>query len=550
MPKVVVTGDMNISGLARALQKSMKDAPLPKNDATPWTVVESTFNSWLADAVGASPILSLEKPRYLVAVLSPRLLTDMPDLDGQIEMFLQGLSERAGSMQVLCTALAVDPMLPQPLFETLELQKIATRVNERLAQFQKDHTWFFVLDFPAFVSTHGLNQLTDRRYEMLGRMFLSPKGSELFAEPLKRALLGLTRTPKKVLVLDLDNTMWGGILGEDGPDGIKCGGEGVGYAFLRFHRAIARLKRNGILLAICSKNNEADALAVFKNHPDLGLRIEDFVAHRINWLPKSENLKSMAEELNLGIDSFVFFDDSAFECEHVRQVLPKVDVIQAPSDPSDYVKALNEYPGFDTFRVTEEDRSRSKQYLDEAKRQNIKRSVTNLEEFYTSLDMKATLSLADESSFARVHQLVWKTNQFNLTTRRYEENELRDLLKSPDYSLYVLRLSDKLGESGITGLVIVKKGKQTWEVENLLLSCRIIGRTVEFGLIRFIAEKAKSAGATELEASFIRSDRNQVAAEYLPQSGFSRIASSDRWKMPLEESAKRIPKDYVHITEA
>ena len=540
MNKILINGDMNISTLARSLQKQLQDG---------WEVKEGSFNSWLTDAIDPSSVLSSEKPRFLISVLSPRLLTDCPELEAKIDLFLSGLAERAGSMRVLCTSLAVDPLLGQPLFESLELQQLAARVNEKLLKFQRENNWFYVIDFPSFVATHGLAQLTDRRYEMMGRMFLSPKGAELFASHLKRALLALTRAPKKVLVLDLDNTMWGGILGEDGPDGIQCGGEGVGYAFLRFHKALARLKQNGILLAICSKNNEEDALRVFKTHPDLGLRIEDFVAYRINWLPKSENLKSMAEELSLGIDSFVFFDDSAFECEHVRQVLPKVDVIQAPSDPSDYVKALSDYTGFDTFRVTEEDRSRSKQYLDEAKRTTIKKSVANLEDFYRSLNMKATLTPADESNFARVHQLIWKTNQFNLTTHRYEENELRALLNSKNDLIYVLRLADNLGESGITGLAIVHQEKSFWQIENLLLSCRIIGRTVEYGLIRFIAEKAKASGASELRASFIKSDRNQVASEYLPNSGFTQIPDTTKWILPLQDAHTRIPKDYVQIQE-
>lgn len=547
MPKILVNGDMNISGVARALAVELKAVPSPKANPSPWDVREGQFNSWFSELLNESSEFHQFKPDIMLTVLSPRLLTEFPNLEEAMDGWLEQVKAKAGNAKVFCTSLAADPTVAQPLVENLRAQELASRINGKLLALQREKTWFHVVDFQAFVTANGMKQIYDNRFESVGRMFLSPPGAQLFAKYLKRSVVAAFHTPKKVLVLDLDNTLWGGILGEDGPEGIKCGGEGVGYAFRRFQNALLKMKENGVLLAICSKNNEADALDVLKNHPDFHLRPEHFVAHRINWQPKPENLASIAEELNLGLDSFVFFDDSEFEIEGVRQALPMVDVIHAPTDPSDYVRVLSEYTGFDVYRVTEEDRARSKQYLDEAKRQTIKRSSGNIEEFYNSLSMEATITKATEKTLPRVLQLIHKTNQFNLTTLRLDESEVRKMLNDPSYALYTLRLQDRLGESGLTGLVILQNKKEHWEILNLMLSCRIIGRTVEFALMRFIADRAQSAGAKELVARFIKSERNQVAQNYLPSAGFSQVGSTDQWKLALSDAGTKIPKHHVKV---
>jgi len=539
--KVLLTGDMNISAIRRALESEMAT-----DKKSSWAINESSYNSWLTDIINPHSILEEENPQFLVVLLSSRILTEVDDLLSLLPEALLALKKRT-KMKVLFTTVVPDPSVPQPFFENVRLQQIATKLNQILWDFQSNNLWFQVLDFPGLATFHGLQNLTDVRYEAMGRMFLNPRGAQLISNFIARALAALTRTPKKVLALDLDNTLWGGVLGEDGPEGISCGGDGKGYAFLRFQKAVARLKANGILLAICSKNNESDVLSVFETHPDFHLRIKDFVTHRINWLPKAENLKSMADELNVNIDSFVFFDDSPFECEQVRQQLPMVDVIQAPGEPADYIKALSEYRGFDIFRVTDEDRQRSKQYLDEAQRQTLRKQTTNLGEFYASLDMKVTVSQVNEKTLPRAHQLIHKTNQFNLTTLRLDEGQLRTMLADPTYKLYIFQLSDRLGESGLIGLAILKADKKTWKIENFLMSCRVIGRTVEFALMRFIVQEAAKARAGEIHARFIPSARNQVAANYLKDSGFSRRGESEEWTLNIEKELDKIPKDFVKM---
>lgn len=531
--RVLLTSDMNFSAVARALAAEHPE----------WSVEEGSYNSWQLEPLNPNSTLYRTKPDLFVVALSPRALTDIPNLHAEIESVLTALSKT--KPKTLFANMAVDPISAQPLFESLQRQRLAAQINERLMAFQQENLWFRVLDFSGFAWTHGWNTLTDCRFESVGRMFLNPRGADLFAKWLARNIEAVDRVPKKVLALDLDNTLWGGVLGEDGPEGILCGGEGAGYSFLRFQKELLRMKANGVLLAICSKNNEADVLDVFKNHPDFSLRLEDFAAVRANWKPKPENLKSLAEELNLGIDSFVFFDDSIHEREAVRQALPTVDVLEVPKEPADYIKTLSDYSGFDVFRVTAEDRERSKQYADETLRKTIKRQSGSLEDYYISLEMRASIAKASEKNLNRVHQLVHKTNQFNLTSERFDERQLRAMLTNPAFHIATLTLSDRLGESGLTGLVISEKQGGIWNIVNLLMSCRIIGRTVEFALMRFLAQQAVKNDCREIRARFVPSARNQVAADYLERAGFTK--TGEHWTLRLPSELNKIPKDYVKV---
>lgn len=543
MTKLLITGDTTTTAIARLLDKTFKSNALTKD----FEVIDGDFNSWLLQGMDSHSAFQTVKPEYWVQLWSPRAVTDNPQIVDQLKHFLAGIKANNVSTKIIVTSFVVDPILAQPLHQNSHYQKIVNELNDILFNFSAENNYFHVLNLQSFFTQHGLKAITDSRFEALGRMYFSPSGSNLLAGFIARGVSALTRVPQKVMVLDLDNTMWGGILGEDGIDGIKIGGEGAGFLFTRFQRALMTLKQNGILLALCSKNNEEDALKVFREHPDMVIRLEDISAYRINWEPKALNLKSIAEELNLGVNSLVFFDDSAFERENVRQMAPEVTVIEVPKDPSDYLKALSEYPGFDTFKITDEDKKRALQYQQEAKRNTLKKSSGSLEDFYNSLEMKATLNLAEEADFTRVHQLIWKTNQFNLTTKRYEESELRKILADKNYEVILLRLQDKMGESGITGVVLLKKGKSVWEIENLMLSCRIIGRTVEYALISRLAERAKMNGAHLLKATFIPSERNQVAAQFLGQAGFTQVQSgtTELWDLTLSDFEKRVPKNYV-----
>jgi FkbH-like protein len=551
-----------MAGVARMLDGQLKaQTGNERTSPTVWDVIGGGFNSWLREAIGPMSSFLVQPPDYWLNIWSPRSLTDNPRIHQQLEMFLSSLHhiyEQNAQLKtrILVTSFVVDPVMPQPLYQTPFTMHLAHELNDLLFKFEREHGFFHVLDMQSLFTRFGLQNLTDARFEAMGRMYFSPTGAGHVARFLSRGLFALRDVPSKVLVLDLDNTLWGGILGEDGFNGIKVGGEGLGYLFTRFQQAVLALKNNGVLLAVCSKNDESEALKVFREHPDMILRLDDISAYQINWEPKAVNVQRLAQELNVGIDSLVLFDDSAFERENVRQMIPEVKVIDVPDDPSLYIQALCDFPGFDTFRVTEEDRKRARQYSEEVKRRSLKQSSSSLEEFYRSLEMKATLTLADGEDLVRVHQLIWKTNQFNLTTQRLEESALREMLTSENYEIIMLRLKDKMGESGITGVVVLQKDidgqSHIWEIQNLMLSCRIIGRTVEYALMRALARRALQYGARELHASFIPSGRNQVAEKFLEQAGFSLqgICESgiQKWKLLLADAETKIPADFVPTT--
>jgi FkbH-like protein len=538
MRSILLTGDTTLAGIARSLQTQIDPS------ASEWVVTESDFNAWQREAIDPDSVLSRLDPDFVVYILSPRLVTDLPDVEQASETFLGNLERIAGRCITICTTLVLDPIGPLPLSETLRLQAKVNAINDRLLQFRDSNAWFNLIDQNALFLANGVASVTDRRLEGLGRMYYSPKGAAILGRAICRAVRAFIRPPKKVLILDLDQTLWSGILGEGG---IKAGGEGSSYAHLRFQRAVRTLKQNGVLLAICSKNDEDDALAAIASHPDMLLKLDDFVTHRINWKPKSENIIGIAEELNLGLDSFALFDDSPFERENVRQLLPQVDVLDVPADPSDYVQALYEYSGFDSFRITAEDRARSKQYEQESGRRALLKRSQSLEDFYLSLDMKATVASPTKSTLPRIHQLIMKTNQFNLTLKRYTEPEIAEILRSDRFAVWTLSLSDRLGESGLVGLAILYKSGSNWEMRNFLLSCRVIGRTVEYGFMRFIAEDARASGARSIQASFVQGPRNQVAADFLNRCGFQREQTNGEWILSLAGGPDSMPRSYVSI---
>lgn len=540
MAKMIFLGDMTLSGVARSVRKGLV------NERLSMILEEPDFDTW-QQAVLSGEILKL-KPEYLCILLSPRVLAQHQNLRSTLPAFLKALEALSGT-HVFMTNFVADPIVPGRILHSAGRTVQAAELNISLQDFKKQHPWFHIVDLNSFILDHGLQNLYDPRYEVTGRMFFTPKGSELFGDYLLRYLKASVVPSKKVLALDLDNTLWGGVLGEEGKDHLKLGPEGTGYAFLQFQRAVLSLKNDGVLLVTCSKNNEPDAKEVFEQHPEMLLKWTDFVAHRVNWKEKSENLKSMAQELNLGINSFVFFDDTVFEREMVRSALPEVDVIDVPLEPADYVKTLSDYRGFDTLNTTSEDQARSEMYLVEKKRTEMRDTSHSIEDYYRSLKIQATLKKADASTFERAYQLLHKTNQFNLTTKRYSKNELQELAASPSHEVWTVHIKDSLGESGITALLIVKKEGQQWEVDTFLMSCRIIGRTVEFGLLRWLATRALAQGAKRLSGEFIPTERNQVSKDFFENTGFHYESTSGKWILALKTGLKFVKKDYIEFID-
>jgi FkbH-like protein len=341
---------------------------------------------------------------------------------------------------------------------------------------------------------------------------------------LIRATLGLTR---KVLVLDLDNTLWGGVIGEDGLAGIRPGPPSrVGEAHRALQQYAAELKERGILLAVCSKNNAADARLPFLQHDAMHLQLEDFVAFQANWHDKPTNLRTIARQLNLGIDSLVFLDDNPVERALVRRELPEVAVPEAGSDPATYITALERGRYFETLNLSPEDRVRHQSYRANLLRDTLKTEAASLEDFLYNLDMEAEHGPFSEQVLARVVQLIGKTNQFNLTTRRHTEAEIRRMLASSACWTHYFKLKDRFGDNGLVGVMIAHHtpaDRHTWEIDTWLMSCRVIGRQMEQFMLQVLVEEAQAAGIEILRGVYIPTAKNAMVADLYPRLGFVTI---------------------------
>ena len=332
----------------------------------------------------------------------------------------------------------------------------------------------------------------------------------------------------KVLVLDCDNTLWGGVIGEDLLGGINLGPyDYPGNIFWRMQHEFAALERNGILLCLCSTNNPADVEEVIQKHPDMVLRGTQIVIKKVNWNDKSGNLRELAKELNIGLDSMVFLDDSSFECEAVRQQLPMVKVMQVPAILSEYPRVVREIKElFLAGGISADSSRKTEQYRQRAGAEEIKAQFESQDAYLASLEMKVEMTCNARASIARISELSMKSNQFNLTTRRYSVAEVTHMMQAPAYAVYSLVVADKFGNAGLTGVVVIRYVDGVANVDNFFMSCRVIGRGVEMGIWTRIAADATGRGCSELRAEFIPSAKNAQVADFYDRLGLPLIADT------------------------
>jgi FkbH-like protein len=362
----------------------------------------------------------------------------------------------------------------------------------------------------------------------------------------------LTGVICKVLAVDLDNTLWGGVLGEDGVDGLKLGVEYPGAIYRAFQRAILDLYQRGILLVVCSKNNHEEAMAALQNHPGMLLRPEHFAAFRINWQDKAQNLREIAAELNLGVDSIAFFDDNPVERELVRSEVPEVKVIEVPNHVQGYAQALRDCPFFERLTLSAEDHGKTKQYHDQRKRSELAHNAGSLEDFFRSLEQEVVIANVTPDSIARVAQLTQKTNQYNVTTRRYTEQQIAEFISRPDCGVYSVGVKDRFGDNGIVGVLITRTEEDICEIDTFLLSCRVIGRTIETAMLGFLTDASKARGASLLQGWFIPTKKNAPVKELYSSHKFQPIASENGatlWSLNLGEANIPFPEWIrLHVT--
>jgi FkbH-like protein len=541
---VVLLGDKTLSLLARDLNSQLEQV------GSHWQAVDAGYDSWLVAPFNRDGELFDKNTAAWAFVLSPRVLENVPDIEVHLDATLKRLAGLEAPPTVLFSNFFRDPRGGMPISNNLEKHSLANKLNQRLLTFREAHSWFHVVDHLSLALQHGVGALNDPRFEAVAQVFFSPAGNRQLSRLWWRSLRALERPQKKVCVVDLDNTLWGGILGEDGLDGLQMADSGSGLAYRRFQRSLLELRRSGILLAICSKNNPEEAIEALKSHPDCLLRPTDFAHMEIGWGLKSEAIARTAEKLSLGLDSFVFIDDSPVEREEVARALPSVEVLDFPSDPTGLVSALSEYSGFDSLRQTEEDRKRADAYVHEAQRSAIKASSKSPEEFYRSLGLQLGIFCARVEQAGRLHQLLMKTNQFNLTTRRISDEAFRALLGDSAYMVIGLRVSDRFGDSGVTGLAIIDRGRHdVWTVQDFLLSCRVLGRTVENAFVSWLVARAAGAGADNVAIRYVPTGRNQVAHGFLKVSGGIESAAGDLWTFDVRRP-EVLPKHYVQIDDS
>lgn len=396
----------------------------------------------------------------------------------------------------------------------------------------------FIFDYDSFLSSAGKGNSLDRKMYYIADMKLHQNLIPALCRQYLRYIKAIKSINRKCIVLDLDDTLWGGVLGEDELEGIRLGLNPPGNAYVEFQKYLLALFERGVILAINSANNHDEAMRVIREHPHMVLREDNFAAIKINWKNKVNNILEIAKEINIGLDHLIYIDDSQQNRQLVRQMLPDVLVVQMPKDPSDYIRAIEELDEFDWLNITEEDKLRGVMYAQEIRRKQFKANFKDMAKYLEGLQTKVTIKRADRFSIPRISQLTYRTNQFNFTTYRYSERQIINLLKDNRYNIYSVSVSDKFGDNGISGAVILREDRKIFSVDTFLLSCRILGRGVERAVLTFILDEAKKSGAEFLLCQYIPTQKNEMIEDFLRENKFVLEGESEgrqNWKFYLKK---------------
>lgn len=421
-----------------------------------------------------------------------------------------------------------------------------SQFNNNASQLVKEYSNLRYIDFSEFTDNYTAEQLVNWKFYFISQTQLNTKLAKDFTVWFVRKEEELTLKRKKCLVLDLDNTLWGGVLGEDGITGIQIGGEYPGKAFQYWQHALLELSKQGIILTVCSKNNEADVMEAWEKNPFMVLRREHFSAWRINWQDKATNLQELAHELNIGLDSMVFIDDNPTERALITQALPMVAVPDFPKKPfelmSFFRQLVNTY--FRIYSITDEDRKKTAQYIANAQRAAERAKFVDMDSYLESLQIEITISPAHEFNIGRIAQMTQKTNQFNLTTHRLTEQEIRQKIDE-GWRVLCLSVKDRFGDNGITGAIFITPVNH---IDNLLLSCRVLGKGIEQAFVSFVLNTLHSEGINTVSACFSPSAKNEQAANFYDKLGFYITCEDNGTKQyKIELDSELQIKKYYHI---
>ncbi len=424
-------------------------------------------------------------------------------------------------------------------------------LNESLRLRVLQHQRSFLLDAFQVCLRVGWRTSYDPKFYYLARIPWAGDFIPALSDEIARFSLAAMGRCKKCLVCDLDNTLWGGILGEDGVSGIKVGaGDPVSEIFRDFQFRLKALKQRGIILAACSKNNLDDVIEVFTSRPEMPLRLEDFAAYRINWEPKHQNLIEIAEELNIGLDSIVFIDDNPVEVGLVAEMLPEVTSLLLPESKETIPGFLDRLPLFEKLFVIEADRNKTRQYHENRERVRLENSTSNLEDYLTSLNTQVLLRRVKHDDLERVHQLFSKTNQFNLTTKRYTLDEISEFFDKSEYEFFCFSVKDRFGDLGIVGLLLLDSEDDQIEIDSFVLSCRAMGRSVETAVLNWLKGYCfDTKKISRITAACIPTKKNIPVQQLYQTQGFEVAASeTERTTFYLDaDAARTMPCTWINL---
>jgi FkbH-like protein len=551
--RVAIAGSMTVEPLEPYLGRHL----ISKNFKPRITV--GPFNQ--LQQVCYDPAAALDGDDFNVIVLLWRVEDVFPEMLARSLDDLAAVNEILGEIERLAdcvarlrqqfkgTLIVSTPPYPcAPGFEILELGQAVAGMSAFNAMSQ---CWIKalsrlervrLLDLHGLMLNIGMKEAHDVRKWQLYRQPYTESFWQEIGRMAGRIIAAETRSPKKCIALDLDNTLWGGIIGEDGLHGIQLGEDFPGRAYRDFQRHLRYLKTRGVLLAIASKNNPEDAYEVFDKHDAMILSREDFAAIEIHWDSKVESIKRVARKLNIGLDSIVFVDDSSKEIGEINERLPDVTCITVPEELADLPGLLNETDLFDFPEITDEDRKRTEMMLADNVRSEIQETMSE-EEFRKSLNLRIEVFAAQKQHFARVTQLINKTNQFNLTTVRRTQDEVEELAASKDALVLGMDIKDKYGEYGLVGIAILRKQDKICLIDTLLMSCRVLGRGAEDTFVAKLAEAAKILECSEMRGKYVPTAKNGMVKDLYKRFNFSYDSQSDEWVAPLSD----VPKAPEHI---
>lgn len=516
------------------------------------------YNNMVQEAINPSSAIYESSPQIIVLSLTLHEYLDAEDkfkpdtnsIKHELALILENLIKNS-------SALIITNTFVLPFYEEWGISNQNSTAKHAIAELNdfvrsysiKNPSRLFNIDFNRIIAVLGEEKSMDYRFGYSSKVFFKNDFFESYAFEMCKIIKALMAKNKKCLVLDCDNTLWKGIIGEDGIDGIKLSKASTpGNVFYDFQSTVLQLHQRGVIIALCSKNNEEDVWEVLEKHPESLIKRSHLAAWKINWNNKAQNIMELSEELNIGLDYFVFVDDNPVECNFVKEQLPMVEVVQVPQKLYLYPDILLREGFFDTLTVSEEDKKRNELYQAESLRKHSQKSFADITEYLHSLDIVVSIGIDHAPSIARLAQLTQKTNQFNLTTRRYSEEEIKQFQNDSNASVMQFAVKDKYGDMGLTGMLMFKVSGKEITIDTFLLSCRILGRNIELAFMDYcINYMISKYNPEQIKASYFKTKKNAQTETFWDKIGFELIDETDGKKHYRMLPALFKKRDYNYI---